>query len=265
VYAGRLRIVPQDVVLADVRRLVALGTEHVTFGDPDFFNGVRHSLRIVEAIHAEFPSLTFDATIKVEHLLEHRVHLDALRAAGCLFVVSAVEAVQDATLAHLRKGHTAADVELALALTAAAGIPLRPTFVPFTPWTSLADYLALLDFVARHGLVGHVDPVQYSIRLLVPRGSALVGTAALAPYLGPFDPATFSYLWAHPDPRVDALQTAVAAVVEQAARAGEDAATTFAHIHALARAAAGLPASPQPESPGPALAAVPRLTEPWFC
>src|SRR5205085_2018941 len=140
-----------------------------------------------EAMHAEFPRLTFDATIKIEHLLEHRAHLDTLRRAGCLFVVSAVEAVQDDVLAHLRKGHTAADVALALALTAAAGIPLRPTFVPFTPWTSLADYLGLLDFVARHRLVGHVDPVQYSIRLLVPRGSALVGTPAMAPYLGPFD------------------------------------------------------------------------------
>ncbi|HLH25510.1 MAG TPA: CUAEP/CCAEP-tail radical SAM protein [Chloroflexota bacterium] len=265
VYGGRLRIVPADVVLADVRQLVARGAEHITFGDPDFFNGVRHSLCIVEALHAEFPALTFDATIKVEHLLEHRAYLPALRAAGCLFVVSAVEAVQDDVLMHFRKGHTAADVEVALGLAAAAGIPLRPTFVPFTPWTSLADYLDLLDFVARHGLVRHVDPVQFAIRLLVPRGSALVGTPAMTPHLGPFDAATFSYRWTHPDPRMDALQVAVAALVEEAARAGEDAAATFARIHALARAAAGRPpaASPPPER-APAMA-VPRLTEPWFC
>jgi radical SAM superfamily enzyme YgiQ (UPF0313 family) len=266
VYGGRLRIVPEDVVLADVRELVAMGAEHVTFGDPDFFNGVRHSLRIVEALHAEFPALTFDATIKVEHLLEHRAHLPALRAAGCLFVVSAVEAVQDDVLAHFRKGHTAADVELALALTTAAGIPLRPTFVPFTPWTSLTDYLDLLDFVARHELVRHVDAVQLAIRLLVPRGSALVGTSAMAPHLGPFDPATFSYRWTHPDPRVDALQAAVAALVEQATRDGEDGALTFARIHALARTAAGRTGPPPPPPPERVpVAAVPRLTEPWFC
>jgi radical SAM superfamily enzyme YgiQ (UPF0313 family) len=265
VYEGRLRIVPEEVVLADVRQLVALGAEHITFGDPDFFNGIRHSLRIVEALHAEFPALTFDATIKVEHLLEHRAHLPALRAAGCLFVVSAVEAVQDDVLAHFRKGHTAADVEVALALTAAAGIPLRPTFVPFTPWTSLTDHLALLDFVAAHGLVGHVDPVQLAIRLLVPRGSTLVGTPAMAPHLGAFDAATFSYRWAHPDPRVDRLQEAAAALVEQAARAGDDAATAFARLHALGRAAAGHPPAPSPLPDRLPVAAVPRLTEPWFC
>src|SRR5581483_2135934 len=237
VYAGRLRIVPEEVVLADVRQLVALGAEHVTFGDPDFFNGIRHSLRIVEAMHAEFPSLTFDATIKVEHLLEHRAHLPALARAGCLFVVSAVEAVQDHVLANFRKGHTARDVEEALALVEAAGLVLRPTFVPFTPWTSLADYLALLEFVERHRLIRHVDPVQLAIRLLVPRGSSLVGTPAMAPYLGPFDDATFSYRWEHPDPRVDRLQEAVSAVVEQAAARDEDAVLTFARIRALAEAA----------------------------
>jgi radical SAM superfamily enzyme YgiQ (UPF0313 family) len=298
VYGGRLRIVPEPVVLEDVRQLVALGAEHITFGDPDFFNGIRHSLRIVEAMHAEFPSLTFDATIKVEHLLEHRAHLPALARAGCLFVVSAVEAVQDHILANFRKGHTARDVEEALTLVDAAGMVLRPTFVPFTPWTSLADYLALLAFVERHRLIRHVDPVQLAIRLLVPRGSSLVGTPAMMPYLGPFDDTTFSNRWEHPDPRIDRLQEAVRAVVEQAAACAEDAVLTFARIRALAEAAASgdavLPASAAKEAVGAAVGAaigstvhlsadlgdaaiaaalargallppVPRLTESWFC
>jgi radical SAM superfamily enzyme YgiQ (UPF0313 family) len=265
VYGGRLRIVGPEVVLADVRQLVALGAEHITFGDPDFFNGIRHSLRIVEALHAECPTLTFDATIKVEHLLEHRAHLPALKAAGCLFVVSAVEAVQDHILACFRKGHTAADVETALDLTRAVGIPLRPTFVPFTPWTSLDDYLGLLEFVERHGLIRHVDSVQLVIRLLVPRGSSLIGTPAMDPYLGPFDAATFAHRWTHPDPRVDRLQQAVCGVVEDAAREGEDAVATFARIKALAAAAAGRAAPPDVAVDVAALAPVPRLTEPWFC
>jgi len=265
VYGGRLRIAAEDVVLDDVRQLVAMGAEHVTFGDPDFFNGIRHSLRIVEALHAEYPRLTFDATIKVEHLLEHRQHLRPLREAGCLFVVSAVEAVQDHVLANFRKGHTAADVVEALALTAAAGLPLRPTFVPFTPWTSLDDYLELLEFVARHALVRHVDTVQFAIRLLVPRGSSLIGTPAMDPFLGPFDETTFSYRWRHPDLRVERLHEQVSAVVEQAARDGEDAALTFARIHDLARAAAGRTPAPLDLTRLAALPPVPRLTEPWFC
>jgi radical SAM superfamily enzyme YgiQ (UPF0313 family) len=262
VYGGRLRVVGQDVVLDDVRQLVEMGAGHVNFGDPDFFNGIRHSLRILEAMHAEFPSLTFDATIKVEHILEHRRHLDALKAAGCLFIVSAVESVHDPILDNFKKGHTAADVEEALALTAAAGIPLRPTFVPFTPWTSPGDYLELVEFVERHGLIRHVEPVQLAIRLLVPRGSSLVGTPAMMPFLGPFDTASLSYTWRHPDPRVDQLQRDVAAVVEDAARTNEDVCDTFGRIHELAARAAGRPAR-RPATAS--LAPVPRLTEAWFC
>jgi radical SAM superfamily enzyme YgiQ (UPF0313 family) len=265
VYGGRLRVVGADVVLEDIRQLVEMGAEHITFGDPDFFNGIRHSLRIVEAMHAEFPDLTFDATIKVEHVLEHRRDILALRAAGCLFVVSAVEAVHDHILANFRKGHTAADVAEALAITRAAGIALRPTFVAFTPWTSLEDYLELVEFVERHGLIRHVDPVQLAIRLLVPRGSSLIGTPAMDPFLGPFDERTFSYRWEHPDPRVDRLQQAVAEAVERAAREGEDPVDTFATVHRLARAALGRPAAPVGASAGGPWPPVPRLTEPWFC
>ncbi len=264
VYGGRLRIVAPDVVLADIAQLVALGAEHITFGDPDFFNGIRHSLRIVEALHARWPHLTFDATIKIEHLLEHRAHLPALKAAGCLFIVSAVEAIDDRILAYFCKGHTAADVEVALALTAAAGLPVRPTFVPFTPWTTLEGYLALLDWIEAHGLVYHVDPIQLTIRLLVPRGSRLIGTAALAPYLGPFDRTIFAHRWEHPDPRVERLQAAVSAVVEEASRTGEDQGRTFARVRALAGAALGRSAGADRAPPAP-VAPVPRLTEPWFC
>jgi hypothetical protein len=270
VYAGRLRVVQQDAVLDDVAQLVQMGAEHITFGDPDFFNGIRHSLRIVEALHAAFPALTYDATIKVEHLLEHREHLPTLARTGCLFIVSAVEAVHDDVLAHLQKGHTQADVDEALRLTRAVGIPMRPTFLPFSPWLSLDGYLELLDYVRTRGLVGHVDPIQLAIRLLVPRGSSLLGTDALAPHLGTFDPATFSYAWTHPDPRMDALQQDVAAAVEQAGCSDEPPERTLATIERLALAAAGRAQAAGGSSPDdthwlPNAAYVPRLTETWFC
>jgi radical SAM superfamily enzyme YgiQ (UPF0313 family) len=270
VYGGRLRIVERDVVLDDIEQLVRLGAEHITFGDPDFFNGIRHSLRIVEELHAAFPSVTYDVTIKVEHLLEHREHLQTLARTGCLFVVSAVEAVHNHVLAHLAKGHTAADVDAALRLTGEAGLPIRPTFVPFTPWISLEEYLELLEFVRTRQLVGNVDPIQFAIRLLVPRGSSLHGTPSLTPYLGDFDAETFSYTWTHPDPRMDRLQREIAAAVEEAIRADERPATTLATIERLARTATGREASPSGGATDdvvglPAAAFVPRLTEAWFC
>jgi radical SAM superfamily enzyme YgiQ (UPF0313 family) len=266
VYRGLLRIVQEEVVLADIRQLVSMGAEHITFGDPDFFNGIKHSLRIVEALHAEFPSLTYDATIKVEHLLEHRALLPLLKETGCLFVVSAVEAVDDGILANLDKGHIAADVETALELVDAAGLVLRPTFVAFTPWTTSDGYLELLDFIERHGLIRHVDPVQLAIRLLIPRGSSLIGTPALDAHLGPFDEKTFTHTWQHPDSRLDALQVGVGRLVEQAARSGEDAPETFGRIKNLAHERLAGRAAPLPlvdlrRTASP----VPRLTEPWFC
>ncbi len=280
VYNGRLRIVQQDIVLEDIRQLVRMGAEHITFGDPDFFNGIRHSLRIVDALHDEFPRLTYDVTIKVEHLLEHRAHVPTLARTGCLFIVSAVEAVQDHILANFHKGHTGLDVVEALRIADEAGIPLRPTFVPFTPWASLDDYLGLLRFIREHGLERHVDAVQYAIRLLVPRGSSLVGTPAMDPFLGQFDAQTFSHTWQHPDARMDLLHAEVGRLVERALREGQEPEVVLSRVLDLARAASGqtsgaeatttaLSQASEPEAVGNGSTRgskpVPRLTEPWFC
>ena len=69
VYRGTFRVVQREVVLADIRQQVRAGAQHITFGDPDFFNGIGHALPLVRALHQEFPKLTYDVTIKVEHLL----------------------------------------------------------------------------------------------------------------------------------------------------------------------------------------------------
>ncbi|MGH7549093.1 MAG: CUAEP/CCAEP-tail radical SAM (seleno)protein [Gemmatimonadales bacterium] len=266
VYAGRFFVVPGEVVLEDIRRLIAAGAGHITFGDPDFLNGPRHSVRLVRALHQEFPDASYDFTAKVEHILEHRALFPEFAATGCLFVVSAVESLSDLVLANLEKGHTRADVAVALDIVRRAGITLRPSFVPFTPWATLDDYLDILDFVEGEGLIDQVDPVQYTIRLLIPPGSLLLSRPAILPFLGPLDRARLSYRWTHPDSRMDELQREVSALVAERARTGEDAAATFHRLRARAAARAGNPLAgaavrlPPPERPIPA-----RLTEPWFC
>jgi radical SAM superfamily enzyme YgiQ (UPF0313 family) len=265
VYGGRFFVVPLEVVLADVRQLVEAGATHVTFGDPDFLNGPRHALAVARALHAEFPAVTFDVTAKVEHLLRHREVLPELAALGCLFVVSAVESLGDAVLGHLEKGHTGADVVEALGVARAAGLILRPTWVPFTPWTTLDDYHAMLDFVEREGLIDQVDPVQYSIRLLVPPGSLLAASDAMRPYLGELVAGDFHFRWRHPDPRMERLQEDVATLVAAAAERSEDPAVTFGRVRGLADEAAGRPARPLPAAPAADRRRPPRLTEPWFC
>jgi radical SAM superfamily enzyme YgiQ (UPF0313 family) len=262
VYGGRFFVVPPNVVLEDIRKQVLAGATHITFGDPDFLNGPGHALKVVRAMHAEFPQLTFDFTAKVEHILKRRAVFPELGASGCLFMISAVESLSDTVLTILEKHHTRADVKEALEIVRTAGITFRPTWVAFTPWTTLDDYLEVLEFVDEHGLIDHVDPVQYSIRLLVPPGSYLLDHPAMKPHLGALDQASFSYRWSHPDPRMDRLQKEVSALVEADAKAEEDPAVTFYRVWALA--AGRRPAEVVCPLPRDRIRA-PRLSEPWFC
>jgi radical SAM superfamily enzyme YgiQ (UPF0313 family) len=264
IYGGRFFVVPVETVMADVRAQVAAGARHITFGDPDFLNGPGHARRVVEALHEEFPDVTVDFTAKIEHVLKHRALFPRFAAAGCRFVVSAVESTADHVLARLHKGHTAADVDEALAILDAAGIALHPTLVAFTPWTTLEDYIGQIEFFRARGLASHVPPIQLSIRLLVPPSSALLEDPGTAEWLGPLDAEAFTYRWTHPDPRMDRLQAQVGALVEQADTAGEGLLATWERIRSLAYASAGR--GPAVHEPAPPLRPTPpRLTESWFC
>ena len=261
VYGGRFRVVDPDVVMQDVRAQVASGAQHITFGDPDFWNGIGHARRVVAAFAREFPGITYDVTIKIEHLLDHREHLSELGETGCAFVTSAVESVDDGLLAKLEKGHTRADFEQVAAEMRAAGLPLVPTFVAFTPWTSLQHYADLIGTVDRLGLIEHVSPVQWSIRLLIPRGSRLLELEDVRALVDPFDPVALAFPWRHPDGRMDALQRRVASIVG-------DANGTPRHeiAHAIAAEIAGVdPAVRVPLRADAPSAGVPHVSEPWYC
>ncbi len=264
VYAGKFRVVQEGVVRQDIAAQVGCGARHITFGDPDFLNGVRHSLRVARNLHEDFPDVTFDITAKIEHILEHAPVLEELASMGCVFIVSAVESVNDTILRHLRKGHTRADVVKALEITDAAAIALRPSLLSFTPWTSLEDYLEMLEFVEDHDLIERVDPVHYSIRLLVPPGSSLLEEPQMIPFLGSLDEEEFSYHWDHPDPRMDLLHEEVSDLVERAHRESEVTYETFYRIKELTSAALGVPSASR-RPPVTPRRRTPRLTESWFC
>jgi radical SAM superfamily enzyme YgiQ (UPF0313 family) len=260
VYGGRFRAIDVETVLADIDQQIAAGARHITFGDPDFWNGPAHARRIVEQLHRRHPDVTYDVTIKVEHLLRHSGELPRLRDTGCLFVTSAVESVDDGILEILDKGHTRADFLRVVERFREVGLALVPTFVAFTPWTTLDGYLELLQLLAAHGLVAHVAPVQLAIRLLIPAGSRLLELPAVQRLAGRFDPIALCYPWEHPDPRVDALQRALLGRVQkdEPRAAYHAAAWRMAHEHA---AHAAVP--PLPDAGPPAF--VPHLTEPWYC
>ena len=264
VYRGRFFALPRETVVADALTQIEAGARHVTFGDPDFFNGPTHGLRIMREVRAVASETTFDVTIKVEHLLQHRSRLRELAELGCVFVVSAVETLSDEVLRRLRKGHTRADVEEALRLLDEVGIAMRPSLLPFTPWSTREDYAELLQFVAEHDLIEHIDPVHLSIRLLVPPGSAILAEDPDGTVFGPLDAPSFQHRWDHPDSMMDELQRSIAVVVEVDASRNIPARQTFATIWRTAHDATDL-LSADPPRPIEARPRPPRLTEDWFC
>ncbi|HYK40219.1 MAG TPA: CUAEP/CCAEP-tail radical SAM protein [Candidatus Eremiobacteraceae bacterium] len=262
VYKGIFRIVGRDVVMEDVRRQIAAGAQHISFGDPDFLNGVRHAIELIEEFHNEFQAVTYDATIKIEHLRKHEALLPKLRDTGCLFVTSAVESVDDATLAALDKGHTRADFLYVARKFRELGMTLHPTFVPFTPWTTIEGYLDLLRVLCEEELVENVVPVQLGIRLLIPEGSRMLELEEIRNTIGAFDRESLVYPWKNSDPRMDLLSEKVQGLAATADSAKWPRAKTYEAIWKMAHAVAGEPA---PNLRLHASKAVPFLSEPWYC
>ena len=263
VYEGQFRVVQREVVLEDIRQQVAAGARHITFGDPDFFNGPTHAMRIVEAFHAEFPEVTYDATIKIEHLKQHRELLRPLKETGCLFVTSAVESIDDAVLARLEKGHTRQDFFEVATLLRNAGLALQPTFIAFMPWTTIEGYGALLRALADLDLVENTAPVQLALRLLVMQNSRLLELPDIQAVIGPFDERALVYPWKHADRDVDTLANLVFQLVSRRQEQNKTREEIFGEIWELvlrtpAPALGQQPAVLHPDG-------FPHMDEPWYC
>ena len=257
VYEGNFRVVQRNVVLEDIRRQVRLGAQHITFGDPDFFNGIGHALPIVRALHDEFPEITYDVTIKIEHLLKQAEHLPTLRDTGCLFVTSAIESIDDHVLEQLDKGHTKADILQVADMFREIDLHLVPTLVAFTPWTTLESYRQLINFIAQSKLIENVPSIQLAIRLLIPAGSKLLELAEIRNLVGVFDEQQLVHPWSHHDAALDDLQKSIFDLIESSS--GESRSRIFSRVASLV----DLPIDDDHPFEKPTL--VPHLSEPWYC
>jgi radical SAM superfamily enzyme YgiQ (UPF0313 family) len=260
VYRGQFRVVQRDVVLEDIRAQVAAGAEHITFGDPDFLNGPGHAMPLVGSLHRQWPALTYDVTIKVEHLLDHRGLLPELRATGCVLVTTAVESFDDDVLEKLAKGHTSAGFREALRLTRSIGLPLSPTFIPFTPWTTTDSYRRFLRELAELDLIEQTAPIQLAIRLLIPEGSLLLELPEIRRIAEGFDARALCYPWRNPDARLDDMQASILELIQREEKRGTPRFEIFRRIWELGEC------GPRAwETPRVSRAAIPYLTEPWYC
>lgn len=263
VYNGRFYAIPADIVLEDIRQQVAQGAQHISFGDPDFLNGPLHAQRIVEAMHEEFPALTYDAVIKIEHLIKYPDFLPFLRDSGCILVTTAVESVDDTILEYLDKGHTAAEFEQVVSLMKQYKIALAPTFIPFTPWTTISNYIDLLNKIAELKLIMSVNPVQLSLRLLIPSGSRILELPKQETCITDFNPASLGYTWEHRDAEVDVLQENIRNWTEQAESEGLSRLEIFNGIRRIALSAAGSDEKDVTEEQ--CGEPVPVHSESWYC
>lgn len=265
VYGGNFRIVAADVVLADIEQQIASGAQHITFGDPDFFNGPGHARKIVQELHSRWPDLTYDVTIKVEHLARHTALLPVLRDTGCVMVTSAVESIDERVLTILDKRHTRAEFESVVRATRELGLPLNPTFVTFTPWTTAGGYVELLKRLAELQLVPNVSPIQYGIRLLIPAGSRLLDLPETQAVIEPFDALALVYPWRHPDPRMDDLHQQVLRIIQEDQRLVSSREETWTRVWDAATSLTRSRAVRPPLRQGFGRPIVPQLSEPWYC
>ena len=259
VYGGTFRIVQRDIVLEDIRRQVAAGAAHITFGDPDFFNGPGHAIPIVEAMHEEWPWLSYDVTIKVSHLLKHSELLATLKRTNCAFVTSAIESLDDEVLGKLDKGHTRADFLETVGIMRAIELPLAPTFIPFHPWTTMESYRAFLRTLVELDLHTQITPIQLAIRLLIPEGSLLLELAEIRKLVGLFDARALYYPWHNPNPALDALCGKIQETIKREEKRRTARAEIFRQIWELAEN------GEFPDIPMASRATIPYLTEPWYC
>jgi hypothetical protein len=260
VYDGRMRVVGADIVLTDIDQLARDGVEHITFGDPDFLNAPRYSLDLLREAHAAQPGLTFDITAKVEHIIKHRDLWSEMASLGVLFVVSAFESTDDRTLEIFDKGHTVSDMAMAVKVVRESGVHVRPSWLPFSPWTTPGHLADLVGFLDDHRLWPATDPVQLAIKLLVPRGSLLEAHPEVGPRLIDYDTSALSWPWDFDDPATGTLHEELGRLAAEGSDCGAEAGETLVMMRERIGELTGAPFGPMPASPP-----VPRLTESWFC
>jgi radical SAM superfamily enzyme YgiQ (UPF0313 family) len=261
VYDGRIRLAGIEPVLADIESLVADGVQHVTFSDPDFFNAPRYSTDILRAAHSAHPGLTFDVTVKVEHVLAHSSLWPELSGLGLLFVVSAFESVDEGTLQILDKGHTVDDMTRAIQVLRESGIYVRPTWLPFLPWTDPHDLVRLAQFIDAQQLWSATDPVQLAIKLLIPEGSLLEHHPLVTPFLQRYEPMTLTWAWEFEHATTELLHKQLDAIAADGSDCGAEALDTLREMRSAIAQEAGVDLGPMPD-PGES---TPRLSESWFC
>jgi hopanoid C-3 methylase len=203
-YDGGVAAYEVEPVVADALALAAEGVRHFLVIDAEFFNSRTTGEAVMRRVREELgSSVTFELTTRVDHVLRYTGELERLVELGLVAVTSALEFPSDRILRIFDKGVDTADMRRAIAEAARLGIVLDPTFIPFTPWVEYDELLTFEDFLVETGLAKVAHPTVLQTRLLLFRGSPLLGSPWLQDV--PLEERGFWLEWTHDDPRVEEL------------------------------------------------------------
>ncbi len=205
-FNGSFKTYSFEKIVNDVQNQVNQGAKHISFNDPDFFNGPMHALKILEALNKKFPGITYDSTIKVEHIIKYKKYFKELASLNMVFVISAFETTNDKVLSILEKNHTRSDLNNSIEISQEFSIDIRPTWMPFSPWTELKDLSNIVELIEGYQLRETVDPIQLTIKLLIPKHSLIIQRPEIKKYLGNYEKESLSYQWKYENIDAEKLQ-----------------------------------------------------------
>ena len=208
-FNGSFKTYSLEKIVSDVENQVKQGAKHISFNDPDFFNGPIHALKILESLNEKFPSITYDSTIKVEHIIKYKKYFKELSSLNMVFVISAFETTNDLVLSILEKNHTSHDLNNSIEISQDFGIDIRPTWMPFSPWTELNDLSNIVKLIEKYELRETVDPIQLTIKLLIPKHSLIIKKPEINKYLGNYEKNSLSFKWEYENNDVEKLQSSL--------------------------------------------------------
>lgn len=211
-YDGKVEIIPEEIILTDVRTMISGGMTHLTFMDADFFNSKNYGIKIMKKIHEEFPSLTFDFTTRVDHINENKDIISEMKALGLVFITTAVEFPCQEVVNEIDKEITLQDIEEAINFLKEENIQINPTFILFNPWIKLENLIEFKAFVHKNSLDEIIDPIQYETRLHIYKGSPLLNRDSIKNL--ELSENEFNYEWKHPDSRVDEVYSHMVTPIE---------------------------------------------------
>mgnify|MGYP000742691943 FL=1 len=259
-FKGMFKTFGTEKIITDVTNQVEEGAKHISFNDPDFFNGPKHALKILQLLNEKHPSITYDSTIKVEHILKYPDYFQELKNLNMLFVISAFETTNDHVLNILQKNHSFNDLNKAVELSLENKIDIRPTWMPFSPWTEQNDLISIIKLIENYKLRETVDPIQLTIKLLVPKNSLILKRPEMKEYLLDYDPSSFSYAWKYKFPNIDNIQNELFTYVLQHESENE-----YAQYLGLVDILESHTNETLLNSEKYSQRIVPKLSETWFC